>query len=746
MYEKIPQELKEYSNWCLYRLVKRDGKNTKIPINGLTGEFAKSNDKSTWNTYEICVDNIDKFGCNGIGFFFDEPFFGIDIDKIDEDVELFKQGIDENIINEFADSLKTYGEFSQSGKGVHFICKGKLPEGGRRKSNVEMYSSGRFFVMTGNSLSNIDYVNECTEEVIDLFEKYIGSSEIEKNSPNFNSNLELDEILDVALKNKKFHNLFINNHTYSSQSEADMAFCNYLAYYCAKDKEKMDAIFRQSSLYRTKWDEKRGEFTYGEKTLNKAIKDCKNVYLKDDEFKIFIGDNTFFSYDDTGNAERFLKKYEDIVRYNYDNKSFMIYNSRFWQEDSSSIIKNLAETVIADMKNEFKFVNDEDQEKALLKHIKYTRNSKGKENMLKELQHKVAITNNELDLDPYLFNVDNGFLDLKEYLFKDHDKNNFFSKIAGTEFDPKRKCPKWIKFLREIFLEDEELIEFIQKAIGYSLTGSTREQCLFILFGNGLNGKSVFLEVMSALFGHYALNIQPGSLMVKNQQGANNDIARLKGARFVTTTEPNDGMRFDEGLVKQLTGGDKVTARFLYKNEFEFIPEFKIWMATNHKPIIRGNDDGIWRRLNIIPFDAKVKKINKNLKEELLEELPGILNWALAGLKKYHKDGLEKPEKVKNSISLYKQEMDTIGQFIDECIMNLEGYKVGASVVYQTYKNWAIMNGQYVMSGTKFGIEFSKKFEKVSMKGKKFYKNVTVRNLEQEVVKVDGLGRESKIE
>ena len=180
MYEKIPQELKEYSNWCLYRLVKRDGKNTKIPINGLTGEFAKSNDKSTWNTYEICVDNIDKFGCNGIGFFFDEPFFGIDIDKIDEDVELFKQGIDENIISEFADSLKTYGEFSQSGKGVHFICKGKLPEGGRRKSNVEMYSSGRFFVMTGNSLSNIDYVNECTEEVIDLFEKYIGSSEIEK--------------------------------------------------------------------------------------------------------------------------------------------------------------------------------------------------------------------------------------------------------------------------------------------------------------------------------------------------------------------------------------------------------------------------------------------------------------------------------------------------------------------------------------------------------------------------------------
>lgn len=728
MYENIPKELKEYSNWCLYRLVKKDGKDTKIPINAKTGNFAKSNDKTTWHNFDTCIENMNKFDVNGIGFFFDEPFFGIDIDKIDDDIDMFKHGIDGNIISEFLDTLKTYGEFSRSNRGVHFICKGKLPTGNRRKSNIEMYSEGRFFVMTGDSLCDIDYVNECTEEIVPLFEKYLGSVKMEKNDENFTSDLSVDEILKVALKNEKFQALFLNNHNFPSQSEADMSFCNYLAYYCAKDKEKMDAIFRQSMLYRSKWDEKRGQYTYGEKTLNKAINDCKNVYLKDDDFKLFVGKNDFFTFDDTGNAERFLKKYKDVVRYNFDNKEFMIYNSSYWKEDNNSVIKNLAEIVIDDMKNEFKYVNNEDEEKALLKHIKYTRNNKGKENMLKEVRHKIAISNNDFDKDINLFNVSNGYLDLKNYIFKEHDKEKFFSKISDVEFNPKKLAPKWNKFLREIFLEDEELISFIHKAIGYSLTGSTKEQCMFILYGNGLNGKSVFLEVISALFGNYALNIQPGSLMVKNQQsGANNDIARLKGARFVTTTEPNDGMRFDEGLIKQLTGGDKVTARFLYKNEFEFLPEFKIWMATNHKPIIRGTDNGIWRRLNIIPFDAEIKNINKNLKNELLEELPGILNWALAGLKKYHKEGLEKTERIQNLINQYKEEMDIMEQFIEECIVKVKGHKVGASLIYQVYREWATNNGQYVFSNTKFGIEFSKKIKKVTVHGKKIYKDIELK-------------------
>lgn len=159
-------------------------------------------------------------------------------------------------------------------------------------------------------------------------------------------------------------------------------------------------------------------------------------------------------------------------------------------------------------------------------------------------------------------------------------------------------CPQWRVFLEQIFDHDQEMIRYIQKAVGYSLTGSTQEQCMFFCVGNGRNGKSTFLDTISDILGDYACNIQPETIMVKPYNGtANSDIARLRGARFVTTVEPNEGCRLNEGLIKQLTGGDKVTARFQYGHEFEYTPEFKIWMGTNHKPIIRGRDEGIWRRI-----------------------------------------------------------------------------------------------------------------------------------------------------
>ncbi|EIJ0903701.1 DNA primase, partial [Listeria monocytogenes] len=270
---------------------------------------------------------------------------------------------------------------------------------------------------------------------------------------------------------------------------------------------------------------------------------------------------------------------------------------------------------------------------------------------------------------------------------------------------------------------------YIQKAVGYSLSGSTSEQVMFILFGNGRNGKSVFLDIINDIFGSYATNIQPQTIMVKQQSSnANSDIARLHGARFVTTTEPNEGVRLDEGLVKQLTGGDKVTARHLYKDEFEFTPEFKIWMATNHKPIIRGRDDGIWRRLHLVPFTVKIpdEKVDKQLKYKLRSELTGILNWAVEGFLKWQKEGLGMPKAVENASSEYKSEMDVITAFIEDCCDVGEKQEVDVKVLYETYREWAKDNGQYLMSNTKFGKELGLKFEKKKTNSRRKYIGVAL--------------------
>ena len=257
----------------------------------------------------------------------------------------------------------------------------------------------------------------------------------------------------------------------------------------------------------------------------------------------------------------------------------------------------------------------------------------------------------------------------------------------------------------------------MQKAIGYSFTGSVDEQCLFILNGRGRNGKSVFSNVVSDVAGNYAKQMNVQTIVAKkNQSGsANSDIARLEGARIVTSSELNEGDRFDESLVKQLTGGDKILARFLYGSEFEYKPKFKIWMATNHLPIIRGTDDGIWRRIKIIPFNIQIpkEKVDKKLEYKLKAEYTGILNWVVQGSLMWQQEGLEDPEAVRQVIENYRAEMDPLDAFLEECCTTGQNYSIKARDMYDAYHEWAKESEEYKMSMTKFGREMSKKLLRV---------------------------------
>jgi putative DNA primase/helicase len=760
-YNAIPAELKAIKNWVCWKAEPDERSHSGIskkPINPITGGFAMPNNADTWTDFETAVSAADKY--SGIGFMFGgSGFFGVDIDDVPNDIQQYKDGNTNNIITEFVSTLQSYTEYSQSGTGIHIICKGKLPKGGRKKKHsfgdFEMYDSGRFFVMTGNYCSEYASTTECTESIKPLHSKYIGGAREPQPQKVITLNLNtVDEIVRAACNAKNgynFKSLYSGNiSSYGSHSEADMALCNMLAFWTGCDADKMDAIFRQSGLMREKWDRKQSGSTYGILTIQKAIAGCSTVYTssksQSNSYSLSIGSNgaaqqiesdnsiKLYSFDDMGNAERFVDLYSNQIRYCYTEKKWYYYNSMKWCVDNIGTVQKMADRAAEAMKAELKAYIQADEaegtemEKAFEKHLKNSRSNKAKKAMLNEVEHHVPVLPAQMDKYRMALNTPSGIINLKTGAIREHNPDCYFTKITSVDYSVNAACPKWLAFLDDIFNSDKDLIRYVQKAVGYSLTGSTSEQCAFFLYGTGRNGKSTFLDVIRDVFGDYAANIQPETIMVRNSQGSaiNSDIARLKGARLVTSVEPNEGVRINEGLLKQLTGDDTVTARKLYSEEFEFKPEFKLWMATNHKPIIRGTDTGIWRRIHMIPFTVAIpeEKVDKTLTHKLKAEMTAIFKWCIDGCILWQKEGLKMPKSVLDSVKQYRREMDVISAFIEENCINEGG--VQSSVLYAAYAKWADTNNEYCMSATKFGVELSKQYEKVTTRRGKFYNGISL--------------------
>ena len=721
LYKNIPDELKKLKQWVCWQ-------GDKLPRNPYTGGNAQSNNKETWSDFDTAIKALDKYHFDGIGFMFANGYFGVDLDKCLDNTDF---------IDEFVETLQSYTEISRSGNGIHIICKGTLPDGARRRGNVEMYSSGRYFIMTGK-LYNPNYteIKDCTESIKLLHNKYL-YTEKPQVAPRVIQKLDMDdnEIIDKARNCRTgslFQLLYSGNWqgVYNSQSEADLALCNHLAFWTQKDATQIDRIFRTSGLYRDKWDSKRGAYTYGETTIQKAITNCVEVYepkYESDDTSLAVGvfrsgdskldfPKNVYDMTDTGNAQRLRNKYVGNIKYSYIQKEWYYWTGKVWQVDNSGEIKKLADVIIDDMKKEA-FRADGDIQDELLKWCNRTASSKGKTNMITETQHLEGIPVQPDEFDAYTdyINCQNGIVNLRTGELLPHDSNFMMTRICYTDYDTTCGEPKlWLKFLNDVCNGDKELVNYLQKCVGYSLSGSIREQCAFFIYGIGNNGKSTFLDTISDLMGTYASNVQPETIMVKkNDGGANSDIARLKSSRFVTSVEPNEGVRLNEGLVKQLTGGDKVTCRFLYGKEFEYVPEFKIWIGTNHKPTIRGTDVGIWRRIKLIPFEVNIPKdkVDKTLKYKLRKELPQIFNWAVQGCIKWQQEGLELPKCVQEATKEYKAEMDILTNFMEQCVEI--DYKspepIMAPQLFNLYTVWAQKNNEYQMTSRKFYTEIAKK-------------------------------------
>ena len=419
---------------------------------------------------------------------------------------------------------------------------------------------------------------------------------------------------------------------------------------------------------------------------------------------------------DVGNGKRLVARHGRDLRYCHPWGRWLVWDGHRWELDATDEISRRAKDTALSVYYEAATVagDDDDRRKAIAKHAVRSEGDARIAAMIHMASSEpgIPVGVNEIDADPWLLVVENGTLDLRTGTLREGRREDMITKKAPVKFDPEAKCPTWERYLIRVMDSNMALIDFLQKAVGYSLTGDTREQCLVLLYGEGFNGKSKFINAISDLLGEYATGTPTESLMAKQgDSGINNDIARLKGARFVSAIETEDGKRFSESLIKQLTGGDRVVARFLHKEFFEFMPVFKLWLAVNHKPVIRGTDYAIWRRIRMVPFIVQIPEAERegDLGDRLKEELSGILNWALDGLALWLETGLKPPEEVKTATQEYRSEMDTLGKWIEECCILSAELEVSTKSLYEAYKTWCEASGEYKMAKKMLGIRLNER-------------------------------------
>jgi putative DNA primase/helicase len=418
------------------------------------------------------------------------------------------------------------------------------------------------------------------------------------------------------------------------------------------------------------------------------------------------GAGTQFPFTDAGNGERFIARHGQDVRYVPTWRTWLVWDGVRWRQDDVCELERRAKETARAIHLEADTIEGVDRS-ATFKHAASSEDARKLRAMLTCAQAEagIAVRPDAFDAHPMLFNCANGTVNLTSGALCAHARANLLTKRSPVTFDQTAECPRWLKFLDRIFDQDQQVIEYVQRAMGYTITGDTQEQVLHLLHGHGQNGKSTFLEVFADLMGDYGMQADFTSFLDGKAGGPRDDIARLAGARMVRSSEVGEGKRLNESLIKSLTGQDTIAARFLYSKTFEFRPVFKLWFAANHKPVIRGTDLAIWRRIRLIPFLVTIPPDDRDpeLADKLRAELPGILNWVIAGALDWHRKGLKAPPIVQIVTDQYRAESDVMGAFLDECCETGNTLEVPASELYRGFKRWCEENGEWCPSQTHFG-------------------------------------------
>jgi len=475
------------------------------------------------------------------------------------------------------------------------------------------------------------------------------------------------------------------------------------------------------SILRKYGETKKSEKEKKTRTGEKSKKDC--LVLKrgsEDILKQLITLNAAecFQMNDRGSADLFATIFKNISRYNPTKKDWMYYDKTRWTADTEGMRAKRNAKTLADVLVRYSVTASlpDDKRQSYIKYAAGMMNYRNRNVMITDAKDLNFFENIELDKDDFFLNCKNCVLDLSGDQPKalEHNADLLLSKICNASYNPVATCTLWEKTVNEIMQGDSSKIEYLQKMSGRFLTGDTSEEEFYIFFGaTTRNGKSTITELLLYLLGDYATTISPESLAIKankDSRTASPDIAKLAGTRLVVASEPPRRMLFDSSLVKTLTGRDSISARFLHENEFQFKPKFKLILNSNYLPVI--NDKTVFssNRVKVIPFERHFaeKEQNKHLKEQLQQEIDGILNWCIEGLYMYRKEGLEPPEAVRTATHEYGEDSDKTGKFISECLVRSE-HNLAAKDVYEKYSQWCNDCGLGIDGRTSFYEELKTK-------------------------------------
>lgn len=413
---------------------------------------------------------------------------------------------------------------------------------------------------------------------------------------------------------------------------------------------------------------------------------------------------------DWGNAQRLVRLHGRDMRYCHLWGKWLIWDGRRWAVDTSGAAERLAKDTVAQLYAEASQCADEEQRKALAKHALRSESQRAVSAMLALAQSEegIPVQPQELDSNPWLLNCLNGKVDLRTGELREHRREDLITKLAPVEYDPNAKFELWDRFLTEATGGDQELMRFLQRAAGYSLTGEIDEEKLFFVHGPAAAGKSTFLEALKAAMGDYASTADFETFLSRQQVGGpRNDIARLAGARLVVSIEVDEGKRLAEGLLKTLTGGDTVTARFMYRESFEFKPQMKLWLAANHAPKVSDDDEAMWRRILRVPFERVIPKERRDpkVKATLRDPQvagPAILAWAVQGCLAWQREGLGIPPVVEQATMAYRLDNDPLRDFLSvRCVFG-PTKTVRIADLTAAYKNWCQENGEAPVGAREF--------------------------------------------
>jgi putative DNA primase/helicase len=771
----IPEALRALPQWVTWRYTWKPDQQKwdKPPRRATTGKPASSTNPKTWSPFETALQAYHQRDLDGIGLAVIEAnsLVGIDLDHCrnadDGEIEPWAVAI--------VQQLQTYSEVSPSGTGLRLWALGQLPPGGRKKGDIELYSGGRYLTVTGNHLQDTPLTIEPRQADLDALHTEVFGQDtvLPPRLPPAASNghtppLDDDVLLERALAAKngeKFARLWAGDISdyKGDDSRADLGFCGLLAFWTC-DASQLDRLFRRSGLMRSKWDELRGEQTYGGRTITRALAEGRETWQpgqgrshpNGDQAETAAPDDTPH-LTDRGNAIRLVRQYGPYLHYVRIWHKWLLWREGRWLLEDGDLVMHYAKQVIAglydwaaSMLRQFSTDLDGDNAKqrqqqveqieAVLRWALKSESTPRLDAMVKSAisEPGIALDHSQLDAQPWLLNCRNGTIDLCTGILRPHRRQDLLTKQLPVVYDARATCPLWHRFLWRIMggprpdedglaqglLERHEraerLIGFLQRAIGYTLTGVIRDHLLLFLYGTGANGKTTLLNTLLAMLGEYGMQARSDLLLVRVTDSHPTEHADLFGKRFVTTVEIEHGRRLAESLMKQFTGGERIRARRMREDFWEFDPTHTIWMAANCKPVVRGQDVANWRRIKVVPFEVTIPtdEQDKALPEKLLHELPGILAWAVQGCLNWQQDGLQEPQEVTDATDAYRREQDTLGLFLRECCYLNTDVKVQSSLLLDAYEHWS---GEKIRSNEFSGLLENRGYRKTAVNGRVFW-------------------------